>query len=459
MNRIALRANITLVIALLLLAGFVLFIVEYSLNADKWITSEGSPHVYNGKDNINTGVVTDRDDVILLDMRQERTYSNVESIRKSTVHWVGDRPGNVRAPALSQYALDMIGYDTFNGLYSYGDSGGVAKLTLSAQVQAVALEALGDYKGTVAVYNYKTGEILCAVSTPTFDPDNPPEATPQDSFYYNRFAWGLYTPGSIFKIVTLAAALEEIPEVETQIFQCKGEYKIGEKVIRCDDGAHGAQNIKTAFRNSCNCAFAELALQLGGETLQGYVEKFGLVSSLSVDGVNISAGSYSIESEDPDIQGNDYEVAWSSIGQYKDQINPCSFMTFTGAVANGGVMVLPHVVMEVGCDGDVSYSGKPQIGDRILSEETARLVCEYLENNVQTKYGAENFPGLTVGAKTGTAEVDGAKPNAMFAGMVTDEKYPLAFIVAVEDAGYGRTVCVPVASAVLAACKTMIDQS
>ena len=72
MNRIALRANIILVIALLLLVGYVLFVAEYTLNAEKWITSEGSPHVYNGKDNINTGVVTDRDDVILLDMRQER---------------------------------------------------------------------------------------------------------------------------------------------------------------------------------------------------------------------------------------------------------------------------------------------------------------------------------------------------------------------------------------------------
>ena len=459
MNRIALRANITLLIALLLLVGFLFFVAEYTMNGEKWITTEGSPHVYNGKDNINTGVVTDRDDVILLDMREERTYSNVPEIRESTVHWVGDRAGNVCAPALSQYALDMIGYDSFNGLYSYGDSGGVAKLTLSSQVQTVALEALGDYNGTVAVYNYKTGELLCAVSTPTFDPDNPPEATPQDSFYYNRFAWGLYTPGSIFKIVTLAAALEEIPDLENQTFQCKGELKIGEKIIRCDDGAHGTQNIKTAFRNSCNTAFAELALQLGGDTLQTYVEKFGLVSAMSLDGVNISAGNYSIESEDPDIQGNDYEVAWSSIGQYKDQINPCSFLTFMGAIANGGVTVSPYVVMEISCDGEVSYAGQVQVGERILSEETAAVLSAYLENNVQTKYGGENFPGLTVGAKTGTAEVDGAKPNAMFAGIVTDEAYPLAFIVAVEDAGYGRTVCMPIASSVLEACKAMMDQS
>jgi len=462
MNRIALRASITLVLAVLLLAGFLFFVVDYSINAEKWITSEGSPHVYNGKVNINTGVVTDRDDVILLDMRQERAYSNVETIRKATVHWVGDRPGNVRAPALSEYALDMIGYDTFNGLYSYGESGGVAKLTLSAHVQTVALEALGDYQGTVAVYNYKTGEILCAVSTPTFDPDNPPEVTPEDSFYYNRFAWGEYVPGSIFKIVTLVAALEEIEDVESRMFQCRGQYEIGKKVIRCDEGiAHGTQNLKTAFRNSCNCAFAELAIQLGGETLQKYVEKFGLVSEMSVDGVTISAGNFTVEPEDPNIPGNDYEVAWGGIGQYKDLIVPCSFMTFMGAIANGGVPSYPHVVMEVGCDGDISYSAEPRFGERIMSEETALLVQEYLENNVQSKYDREStyFPSLTVGAKTGTAEKDGAVSNAMLAGIVADEKYPLAFVVAVESGGYGRSACIPIASEVLTACKAILDQS
>ena len=86
-----------------------------------------------------------------------------------------------------------------------------------------------------------------------------------------------------------------------------------------------------------------------------------------------------------------------------------------------------------------------------LSETTAKVVREYMQNNVTVKYGAENFPGLTVGAKTGTGEVEGKKPNAMLTGFVEDEKYPLAFIACVEDAGYGRAVCVPVVSKVLTA--------
>ena len=86
-----------------------------------------------------------------------------------------------------------------------------------------------------------------------------------------------------------------------------------------------------------------------------------------------------------------------------------------------------------------------------MSEKTAAILQEYMQNNVTVKYGADNFPGLTVGAKTGTGEVEGKKPNAMLAGFVEDENYPLAFIACVEDAGYGKAVCVPIVSKVLAA--------
>ena len=82
-----------------------------------------------------------------------------------------------------------------------------------------------------------------------------------------------------------------------------------------------------------------------------------------------------------------------------------------------------------------------------------------MQNNVSVKYGAENFPGLTVGAKTGTAEVSGQKPNAMFAGFVADEEYPLAFIVAVENGGYGKQVCIPILSKVLVACKDVLTRA
>ncbi len=449
MNRIASRATAVILIALLLLGGFGFFVAEYLTKADKWVVFPGSPHLYTGG-NIGCGVVVDKEGTLLLNLNEGRTYSDSLPVRQSTVHWVGDRYGSISAPALPHYASALAGYDLLNGVYHYGQTGGVAELTISSRVQMAALEAMGDYKGTVAVYNYKTGQLLCAVTTPTYDPDNVPvfledESTEYEGLYVNRFSQSSFIPGSIFKIVTLAAALEAIPDIAEQSFACTGSYEIGAEEITCED-PHWDQSLKEAFCNSCNCAFAQIALQLGAETLEEYVEKFGVVQSISFDGITTAKGKFEAVGEE------DLNVAWSGVGQYLDLINPCAFLTFMGAVANDGKVTYPYLVEQITVDGSRTYDAKLNTGDRIMSKKTAGVLQEYLQNNVSVKYGAENFPGLTVGAKTGTGEVGGEKkPTAMLAGFVEDEQFPLAFIVCVEDAGYGKTVCIPIISKVLEA--------
>ena len=455
MNRIAGRAGVVLLLALLLVAGFTFFLCEYAMQADEWVTFPGSSHVYNAG-NLDCGVVVDRSGTLLLDMRGDKTYSVDEKLRMSTVHWLGDRQGSVSAPVLSNYAQQLVGYDLLNGMYRYGDSSGVITTTFSSNVQRVTLEAMGDYKGTVAVYNYRTGEILCAVSTPTYDPDNVPDLTldtegKYEGVYLNRFAQSTYIPGSIFKIVTLAAALETIPDIEDRTFVCTGSCTVGSDEVICDD-IHWDQTLKMAFRNSCNCAFAELALELGSETLDRYVKQFGITDPVQFDGLTTVAGNVEV------LNTSSVNVAWSAIGQYNDQINPCAFLTFVGAVANEGKGAVPYFVSQVSAGDDVTYTAETKEGDRVMTATAAKIIREYMQFNVQDKYGSENFPGLTVCAKTGTAEVGGEKkPNAMLAGFVSDDAYPLAFIVCVEDAGYGKTVCIPIASAVLAACKAELD--
>lgn len=455
MNRVAARSGIVILLVLALLAGVTFFVVEYATQADDWVVFAGSPHVYDsGK--IGCGVVTDREGVLLLDLNSGRTYSDSEALRKATVHWLGDKKGSVDAPALSTYAAELAGFELLNGVYAYGDAGGVAELTLSAEVQMAALKALGDRKGTVGVYNYKTGEIICAVSAPTFDPDHVPDAESDperyEGMYLNRFTQSRYTPGSIFKIVTLAAALESIPDIREQVFTCAGSCTVGADTVTCD-GKHGKQDLKEAFRNSCNCAFAELALQLGADTLTRYAEQFGITEAISFDGITTAKGNFNLES------ASSVQVAWSSIGQYTDLVNPCGYMTFVGAIAAGGKGVYPYLVNEVSTGAVSGYTAKTQKGARIMSETTAEIIGEYMAYNVADKYGSENFPGLTVCAKTGTAEVGGnKKPNAVFTGFVQEEAYPFAFIVIVEDGGYGKQVCVPIMSEVLSACKEMADR-
>lgn len=117
-----------------------------------------------------------------------------------------------------------------------------------------------------------------------------------------------------------------------------------------------------------------------------------------------------------------------------------------------------YVMERITVDNVVTYEAERQAHPVIMSQETAQLVSQYMRSNVADKYGDWNFPGMTVCAKTGTGEVGGGKkPNAMLTGFVTDEQYPIAFIVCVEDAGFGGTVCMPIASKVLASCKEVLD--
>ena len=450
MNRVASRGTIAVLLALLLVAGLCFFVVEYVTKADEWVMFSGSPHVYSGG-NLGCGIVVDRDDEILLDMEGERTYSQSETLRKATVHWLGDRYGSISAPALPAHASDLAGFDLFNGFYAYGGAPGVAKLTLSAQVQTAAQNAMGDKKGTVAVYNYETGQLICAVTTPNYDPNNVPDISNDESgrfegMFVNRFTQSTYIPGSIFKIVTLAAALEEFPNARDMTFSCSSVLELSGSKVTCER-SHGEQNLQEAFQNSCNCAFAQLALQIGGRKMEQYAKSFGITDVITFDGIETAAGNYEAAG------AADIDIGWSGAGQYNDQINPCAFLTFVGAVANGGKGVNPYLVENVVVGNNRTYTAKTQTRGSVVSVKTARTVAEYMRSNVQNKYGDSNFPGLNVCAKTGTAEVGGDKwPNAMLAGFVMDSSYPLAFIVCVEDGGYGAQVCLPIASQVLDAC-------
>ncbi|MBO5954004.1 MAG: penicillin-binding protein [Oscillospiraceae bacterium] len=455
MNRIATRAMAILILVLAMVAGLVFFLFDFLINGDKWVAFPGSPHVYYDS-KASPVTLMDRDGQILSVLSGDRTYAQDEAVRKATLHWVGDRLGNISVPAVGYYSKEFVEYDPVNGVYKYGGTERNIQLTLSASLQAVALEAMGDYVGTVAVYNYQTGEILCAVTTPTYDPDNVPDIDGDltgayTGVYVNRFLQSKYIPGSIFKIVTLAAALETVPNIREQTFSCTGAYAVGSGEVTCES-IHGRQSLKQAFANSCNCAFAQIVGQIGKDKLNYYVQQFGVTDAITFDGITTAAGNFDLTDAGPE------SVAWSGIGQYKDLVNPCGFLMFVGSIARNGVRYQPHVVSQVTIGSERTYSAKPESVEPIMSRATAEVLQEYMAYNVTYKYGAENFPGLTVCAKSGTGEVGGdRKPNAMFTGFVSDPAYPLAFMVAIEDGGYGARTCVPVISKVLQACKTAID--
>lgn len=454
MNRVTKRTWLMSLFILILVGGLAFFLCEYAVKADEWIVFQGSPHVYNNS-NIGCGTITDRSGTVLLDIDDTRTYSADETTRKSTLHWLGDRKGYIHASAVSGYAAQMTGFDIVNGIYDASGEGGKAELTLSSKVQNVAYAAMAGRKGTVAVYNYKTGEILCAVTTPSFDPDNVPEIKDGDEryegVYVNRFLQSTYIPGSIYKVVTTAAALSCVPDIQNRTFHCTGIREYGTEKVSCEV-THGTQNLQTALANSCNCAFSEIAEAIGRDNMLKFVEQFQITESLSFDGITTAKGNYDISQAAP------VSFAWSCIGQYTDQINPARFMAFMGAIAGDGVAAEPYIVSKVMSDGSTTYRAKTDDMDRIMPEEVASQLQYYLRNNVQSVYGDGNFPGLKVCAKSGTSQLGGGKTsNAMFAGFVQNEEYPLAFMVVVENGGYGASACVPIISQVLSACKTVLD--
>ena len=456
MNRVTRRASALLLLVLALVGGLGFFVFEYFTKADQWVVSAGSPHIYNST-NIGCGQVYDRDGTLLLDITASRTYASDESVRLSTLHWLGDRRGSISAPAVAHYAKEMTGYNMVDGLYSYGGEAGAAVMTISSKVQAAALKAMSGRKGTVAVYNYQTGEILCAVTTPTYDPDDVPDIEGDTSgtyegVYLNRFVQSAYIPGSIFKVVTTAAALDCVDDIESKTFTCTGIYEYGIDRVTCER-AHGKLKLKEALARSCNCSFAQIAALVGKENMQKYVDQFDVVKPLKFDGVTTVSGNYDISNAAP------VQVAWSAIGQHTNQINPCRYMTFMGAVAGGGKAAEPHIVSHVTSDGQITYEAEPVMTDRIMPADIAQTLQSYLRNNVVSIYGAEKFPDMTVCGKSGTSQLGGdQEPNAMFAGFVTDEEYPLAFICVVENGGYGSSTCVPILNKVLSACKEVMDQ-
>lgn len=453
MKKLSSRAIFALILAIFLAVGTVAFCVSYVLHAQEWVTFSGSPHVYTGA-NLDVGAVTDRSGTVLLTGGDQRAYASDAATRTATLHLLGDRYGYIYAPLLGHFADKMLGYDLVNGLYTLEEGDSAAELTISAQVQKTALAALGPYRGTIGVYNYKTGEILCAATSPSYDPDNVPDIENDESgtykgVYVNRFFDAAYTPGSIFKIVTTAAALETQEDALIRSYLCEGKSIIGSQNVICE-GVHNTLGLKDGLAVSCNCVFGQLSVDLGAKTLTKYAENLGLVERLECDGNKSAAGTFDLR------RAGDGDVAWAGIGQHTDQVTAYAFLRLMGVIGGGGEAAEPHLMAAVTANGKGTYRAEPVSTGRLLKEETARTLTELMRYNVEAVYGQWQFGDLPVCAKSGTAEVEGQASNAMFAGFVADEDLPLAFVVFVEEGGHGSAVAAPMAAQVLQVCRQVL---
>lgn len=449
MRKIEKRAVLCLIIALALIAGLGLFCFRFVKNASDWAAYPYNRHMYSNSGQLLSGTILDRDGDVLTEVKDgERVYYPDATVRRATVHAVGDGSGYIGTGALTAFADRLSGYNLITGGYSPLGSGRNLTLTLDAYLNVTAYNAMDGRQGTVGVYNYKTGDILCMVSTPSFDPENPPDASSaEDGIYLNRFLSSAQVPGSIFKTVTLTAALENLPDLKNRTFTCTGETTVGGTVITCPK-PHGKMDIESAFANSCNGVFGALAAELGSDTMTKYVEQAGLTRRMSVDGIMTAAGHYDVSEADKG------QIGWSGVGQYTDTVNPCNMMAYMGAIANGGTAAVPRLILDITTPSGIPTSWqRTEETDTLVQGGTAAQVKEMMKNNVVQTYGTDRFRGLDIGAKSSTAEVGGDKrPNAWFAGFLDDPEHPYAFIVLVENGGGGASVAGEIAATVLQAC-------
>ena len=448
MRKIERRTWICLLIAGILAAGLAVFVVLFFKDGGEWASASFNRHLYSSSGTLLTGRVLDRDGNVLSQVEDgKRVYGGDARQRRATLHVVGDLQGKIGTGALTAFADRLTGYNPVTGVAAAEAGGSDLYLTIDLDCQLAAWNALNGRKGTVAVYNYQTGEILCLVSSPSFDPRNIPsglETDPSyDGVYLNRFLSSTFPPGSIFKTVTLAAALEELPDLEERTWVCEGSAQIGDGTVTCT-AAHGEQDIREALANSCNVVFGQLAVELGGSTLERYAGKAGLTSRYSVNGIPTAAGSFSLTG----ISDND--LAWAGVGQYHDAVNPCSMLVYMGAIANGGRAAVPCLLLQVDTPGLPDLPQFTRRTGRLIARDTAETLADMMAYNVTAAYGTSRFPNMDLCAKSGTAEVGGGQaPHAWFTGFLRDEDHPYAFLVLVENGGSGSSAAGDVASRVL----------
>ena len=366
-------------------------------------------------------------------------------------------------------------YDSQN-LYIEPQNGNDLKLTIDANIQAVCEKAMREcYEvnkaqavHVIAMDPY-TGAILAMCSKPDYDPNNPPrgQVDALNQMMRIRLITDAYEPGSTFKILTAAAALDAGVTTPEDSFYCSAKINVDGDTIRCWGRPHEAETMAQALQNSCNPVFVELALRLGTERFYQYLRAFGLGSRTGIDLQGEASGILIAEKNVKNV-----DLARIGFGQ-SIAVTPVQLLTAACSVINGGRLMQPYLLKEaIAPDGTVLYRAQPKAVSHPISEETSATMRDLLEKVVSIG-GAKNaaVAGYLVGGKTGTAQVykEGKIVRDVhigsFLGFAPADDPRIALLVIVDEADapvdYGGTTAAPFAGQILSdvlpylGCKTV----
>ncbi|MCR4695030.1 MAG: penicillin-binding protein 2 [Pseudobutyrivibrio sp.] len=328
--------------------------------------------------------------------------------------------------------------------------------TLNVETQKAAYEGLGLYDGAVIAIEPDTGKVIAMVSKPDFDPnsidvywDNITGKDSSKSALLNRATMGNYPPGSTFKIVSTLAYLRDNNGDDSFSYNCNGEFPVDDYTIHCSSKEkHGKEDLKEAFSNSCNSAFAKIGVDLDRDVFMKTAQSLMFNENLPTQ-----IGQTSIPEFNIDSKTSDKLLAQTAIGQGQTVVSPLYMCMLVSAIANDGVLMEPYMVDKiVSADGQYIDENLPSQYRRIMTVKEANTLSDYMESVVQEGTARKvDFKGLKVYGKTGTAEYSDDKEMAhsWFVGYATDDNgKELAVAVIMEGAGYGSKFAAPLAAKV-----------
>lgn len=350
--------------------------------------------------------------------------------------------GQTRVSSIDDYMKRLLGREA---------PGNNMTLTVNMDMQRIAMRALGSRKGAIVAINPKTGAVLALASRPGYDPNEVDSrwvglSNNPDGIMLNRALQSRFTPGSSFKIVTAAAALQDNVTTMDKTYDANSTVKIyGGKVTNFEGKNYGKLSFAEAFAKSANTVFAQIGKDLGGERLVDMAKAFGFDAKIPFD-------LPTAESRIPDAsQMDDLEVAWSAVGQGRVQATPLAMALVGSAVANDGTIMRPYIVEKIQeHNGNTVYKHRPAAWQKPMSGTTAETVKSLMEKVVSGGTGkAARINGVQVAGKTGTAEVGQKEPHAWFVGFAPADYPQVAVAVVIENGGVGGSVAAPIAREII----------
>ena len=349
-------------------------------------------------------------------------------------------------------------------------------LTLDKKLQMAAEKAFAGKRGSVVAMNPQTGEILVWVSRPAYDPNRFAKRLSREAWeelvndpthpLQNRPMQAQYPPGSVFKLVVMAAALEAGAVTPETVFNCPGQFTLGRATF--DDwkeGGHGQQDLMQAITNSCNVYFYQAALKAGIDAIVLVAREFGLGQKTGIGFGDEAKGLIPSPSWKQEVLGEPWylgDTVITGIGQGMILVTPLQMVTLVAAIANGGTLYRPWVVERVeSWGGEVVAAYGPEPVRKVnLSPRVLELVRQGMLRVVEEGTGrVARIRGVRVAGKTGTAQVvkkeahgpGKTEDHAWFVAFAPFENPEIAIAVIAENAGKGGSAAGPVARAVLEA--------